>query len=172
MGESAGTVKAEATDYTELTAELVSAYVTNNSVPVSEMPALIASTHAALTGLGGSGAPAAPEVEKPTPAQIRKSIAHEALISFEDGKPYKTLKRHLRVWGLTPETYREKWGLPRDYPMVAASYSEQRSALARSSGLGSQGKKVATTTAEPAPTAAEKPKRASRPRKAKNAAEA
>ena len=172
MGENAVTTQAEAVDYTGLTAELVSAYVTNNSVPMSELPALIASTHAALTGLGRSGTPAAPEVEKPTPAQIRKSITHEALISFEDGKPYKTLKRHLAKLGLTPEAYREKWGLPRDYPTTAPSYSEQRSALARSSGLGGQRKKVATTTAEPAPTAAGKPKRASRPRKAKNAAEA
>lgn len=166
------TMKAGAIDHTEQTAELVSAYVTNNSVPMSELPALIASTHAALTGLGRSGAPATPEVEKPTPAQIRKSITHEALISFEDGKPYKTLKRHLAKLGLTPEAYREKWGLPRDYPTTAPSYSEQRSALARSSGLGSQRKKVATTTAEPAPPVAEMPKRAGRSRKAKDAAEA
>ncbi|MDE4916077.1 MucR family transcriptional regulator [Methylobacterium sp. 092160098-2] len=172
MGENAVTMKAEAVDHTGLTAELVSAYVTNNSVPVSELPALIASTHAALTGLCGSSTPAAPEVEKPTPAQIRKSITHEALISFEDGKPYKTLKRHLAKLGLTPEAYREKWGLPRDYPTTAPSYSEQRSALAKSLGLGQQRRQAGPKSPEPATNMSVRPKRARRPRKAKDAAEA
>ena len=153
-------IEAEAIDYTELTAGLVSAYVANNSVPAAELATLIATTHAALARLGGSATPATPAVAKATPAQIRKSITHGALISFEDGKPYKTLKRHLTVLGLDPEAYREKWGLPRDYPMVAASYSEVRSALAKSVGLGQQRRKTVPKVAEDAETVAEQPKRA------------
>lgn len=162
----------EAIGYIELTVGLVSAYVANNSVPAAELATLIATTHAALAGLGGSATPATPAVAKATPAQIRKSITHGALISFEDGKPYKTLKRHLRVLGLDPEAYREKWGLPRDYPMVAASYSEARSALAKSAGLGQQSRKAVLKVAEDAEAVAKQPKRAGRPRKAKMSAEA
>lgn len=130
------------TEIVALASDIVSAYVSNNSVPVADLPALIGSVHAALTGLatGASEVSAAPEVQKPTPAQIRKSITHDALVSFEDGKSYRTLRRHLTAFGLTPETYRAKWGLPVDYPMVAASYSEQRSALAKSIGLGRPGR--------------------------------
>ena len=91
----------EAIGYIELTVGLVSAYVANNSVPAAELATLIATTHAALAGLGGSATPATPAVAKATPAQIRKSITHGALISFEDGKPYKTLRRHLTIRGLT-----------------------------------------------------------------------
>lgn len=165
-------IEAEAIDHTELTVGLVSAYVANNSVPAAELATLIATTHAALAGLGGSATPATPAVAKATPAQIRKSITHGALISFEDGKPYKTLKRHLTVLGLDPEAYREKWGLPRDYPMVAASYSEARSALAKSAGLGQQRRKAVSKVAEDAEAVAKQPKRAGRPRKAKMSAEA
>jgi predicted transcriptional regulator len=172
VDENTGTTRGETIDYTELTAGLVSAYVANNSVPATELAALIATTHAALTGLGNAGAPAAAPAAKTTPAQIRKSITHEGLISFEDGKPYKTLKRHLTKQGLTPEGYREKWGLPRDYPMTAASYSEARSALARSAGLGQQRRGVAPKVAEAAETAAEKPKSARRSRKGEGSASA
>ena len=157
----------EIIDYTDLTADLVCAYVANNNVPVSELPTLIATTHAALTGLGSPGAPATPAVEKLTSSQIRKSMTHEALISFEDGKPYKTLRRHLTGLGLTPEAYREKWGLPRDYPLTAASYSEKRSALAKSLGLGLQRGKAAPKAAELTSTGSERSKRAGRSRKAK-----
>ncbi|MDP4022435.1 MucR family transcriptional regulator [Methylobacterium sp. NEAU 140] len=121
--------------------DIVSAYVSNNPVRPADLPELIASVHAAVAGLA-SGQPAgaaAEAVEKPTPAQIRKSITPDALISFIDGKGYKTLKRHLTSNGLSPETYRERFGLPRDYPMVAAAYTERRSALARSIGLGRPG---------------------------------
>ncbi len=118
------------------TAAIVSAYVARNSVPPGEMPALIASTHAALAGLGAPAAPSEPEVERPTPAQIRKSVTPDAITSFLDGKPYKTLKRHLGTHGLTPEQYRERFGLPVDYPMVCSTYAAQRSELAKSSGLG------------------------------------
>ncbi|KQS64020.1 MucR family transcriptional regulator [Methylobacterium sp. Leaf361] len=130
-------------DFTELTADIVSAYVSNNPVPPAELPALIAKVHgavAALTSTGGMGA-AAPivEIEKPTPAQIRKSVRDDGIVSFIDGKAYKTLKRHLSANGLDPKSYRDRYGLPADYPMVAPSYAEQRSALARAIGLGRPG---------------------------------
>jgi predicted transcriptional regulator len=159
-------------DLVELTADIVSAYVSNNRVSPAEMPALLSSVHAAVAGLGGPPASDEPSFEKATPAQIRKSIKPDALISFIDGKPYKTLKRHLTGNGLTIGTYRERYGLPRDYPSTAASYSEQRSALAKSLGLGQQRKKAAPKAAEPAATVSDKPKRAGRPRKAKESAEA
>ena len=126
----------------ELTADLVAAFVSNNNVPLSELAALISKVHAAIAGLGNEAAaePAGPE--KATAAQIRKSITPDALISFEDGKTYKTLKRHLTLRGLTPEGYRAKYGLPADYPMTSASYSAQRSALAHSLGLGQQRRKA------------------------------
>ena len=109
----------------DMTADLVSAFVSNNNVPVAELPALIASVHAALAGLGKE-APAEPAgPEKPTAAQIKKSVTPDALISFEDGKSYKALKRHLTLRGLTPEGYRAKYGLPADYPMTTANYSAQ-----------------------------------------------
>ncbi|MCJ2075440.1 MucR family transcriptional regulator [Methylobacterium sp. E-016] len=125
-----------------MTADLVAAFVSNNSIPVSELPALIAKVHATLAGLdnGASSEPAGPE--KATPAQIKKSVSPDALISFLDGKPYKTLKRHLTTNGLTFEEYRARYGLPSDYPSTAASYSAQRSELARSLGLGQQRRKA------------------------------
>lgn len=133
---------------------------------------MIANTQAALVGLGKGAAPEAPAADKLTPSQIRKSIAPDALISFVDGKPYKTLKRHLSGAGKTIEQYRERFGLPRDYPSTAASYSEQRSALAKSLGLGQLRKNAAPKVAESPEVVAEKPKRAGRPRKAKDATEA
>jgi predicted transcriptional regulator len=129
-------------EFIELAADIIAAYVSNNSVPVAELPALISNVHAALNGLtsGISQAAAAEEqVEKATPAQIRKSITPDALISFIDGKPYKTLKRHLTGHGLDPYSYRQRYGLPNDYPMVAASYAAQRSELAKAIGLGRSG---------------------------------
>ena len=136
-------------DLVALTADIVSAYVSNNRVPPAEMAALLSSVHAAIAGLGSP--PAAVELSpaKPTPAQIRKSITPDALISFIDGKLYKTLKRHLTGNGLTIEEYRERYGLPRDYPSVAASYSEQRSEMARSLGLGQRRRKVAESAEKP-----------------------
>ncbi|WP_082504640.1 MucR family transcriptional regulator [Methylobacterium sp. Leaf111] len=163
------------TDHIELTADIVSAYVSNNSIPVSELANLLASVHTALSGLaaGGTNKAAEDAVEKPTPAQIKKSITPDALISFEDGKPYKTLRRHLTLRGLSPEAYRAKHGLPADYPMTSASYSAQRSELARSLGLGKQRKgqtkaaAKATAVEETVSEAAAetKPQRAARPRK-------
>ena len=171
MDDMIETSEVEGIDLIELTTGIISAYVSNNHVQGSELATLIAATHAALLGIG-QGSTIAPVADKPTPAQIRKSITPDALISFEDGKPYKTLRRHLTIRGLTPEAYREKWGLPRDYPMVTASYSDQRSKLAIALGLGQQRKKAAPKAAEPAATISDKPKRAGRPRKAKEAADA
>ncbi|AWN44012.1 MucR family transcriptional regulator [Methylobacterium durans] len=151
-------IKTQGNDYLELTSDIISAYVANNSVRTSDLPSLIAQVHSALAGLGNAGTTTEPAVEKLTPAQIKKSISHDALISFEDGKPYKTLKRHLTIRGLTPEAYRAKYGLPRDYPMVAASYSEQRSSLAKSLGLGQQRRKPATKAADVAETVSDAPK--------------
>jgi predicted transcriptional regulator len=118
----------------QLTAELVASYVSNNSVHVNDLPNLISSVHAALSGLGQ---PKAPEPEKLNPpVSIRKSIGDDYVISMEDGRRYKSLKRHLSGRGLTPQQYRQKWGLPPDYPMVAPAYARQRSELAKALGLG------------------------------------
>jgi predicted transcriptional regulator len=120
----------------DLTTEIVSAYVEKNPVAASELPALIQSTYAALAGASNpTPAVVAPET-KATAAQIRKSITPDALVSFEDGKSYKSLKRHIKSRGMTIDEYKTKWGLPQDYPLVAASYSAKRSNLARSLGLG------------------------------------
>lgn len=126
----------------ELTAGIVAAYVEHNKVGVGDLPALIKATHEALGGVGQpADATAGVQQQKATPAQIRKSITPDALISFEDGKPYRTLKRHLTTMGLTVEEYKAKWGLPREYPTTAPSYSEQRSAMAKSLGLGKGGRR-------------------------------
>ena len=159
-------------NYVELTADIVSAYISKNSIRPDDLGALIASVHQALSGLGAPVAPDADEVPQPTAAQIKKSITPDALISFEDGKPYKTLRRHLKIRGLTPEAYRAKYGLSADYPMTAASYSAQRSELARALGLGNSRKgqtkakaAVIDEKVSEAPSEA-KPKKAGRPRKA------
>lgn len=120
-----------------LTAGIVASFVEKNRVSISELPQLIESVHRALARLGSPAEEAVDaKTVRATPAQVRRSITPEGLISFEDGKPYKVLKRHLNTVGLTPAEYREKWGLPPDYPMTAPAYAEKRSALAKSSGLG------------------------------------
>jgi predicted transcriptional regulator len=119
----------------------VSAYVANNSLRSADIPDLIDSVHRALQGL--SAPPQAEPQKREPPVSIRKSITPDFLISLEDGRCYKSLKRHLKGRGLTPEQYREKWGLPRDYPMVAPNYAKQRSELARASGLGQSRRKGA-----------------------------
>ncbi|QEL27207.1 MucR family transcriptional regulator (plasmid) [Bosea sp. F3-2] len=126
----------------DLVAHIVSAYVSNNSVPAADLPALIATTHSAITGLGKEP-PAPTPAEKPAPAvSIKKSITADFLICLEDGKKFKSLKRHLRTaYDMTPDEYRAKWGLPPDYPMVAPAYAEARSNLAKSMGLGQQRRK-------------------------------
>jgi predicted transcriptional regulator len=124
--------------FIELTAEIVSAYVSNNSVSASEIPALINQIHAALTRVSGAPSEALAEPAKPA-VPVKRSITADHLVCLEDGKKFKSLKRHLRTqYNLTPEQYREKWGLPPDYPMVAPNYAAARSQLAKQMGLGQQ----------------------------------
>jgi len=125
-------------NYIQLTAEIVSAYVSNNTVPSSDIPALINQVHAALTRVSGS--PGETPVEPMKPAiSVKKSITPEYIVCLEDGKKFKSLKRHLRTqYNMTPEQYREKWNLPADYPMVAPNYAAARSQLAKQMGLGQQ----------------------------------
>ncbi|MER2264506.1 MucR family transcriptional regulator [Methylobacterium oxalidis] len=147
-------------NHTEMTAAIVCAYVSNNTMPQGELPALIASVHTALSSLGKPAGAAEEKFEKPTPAQIRKSITPDALISFIDGKPYKALKRHLTTQGLDPHSYRQRYGLPNDYPMVAASYAAQRSELAKATGLG-QARRSRGAASGAAPKAARSSRKAS-----------
>lgn len=124
----------------ELTAEIVAAYVSNNSVAANDLPNVISQVHAAL---GGTTKNIEEVAEKPKPAvTVRRSIQNDHLICLEDGQKFKSLKRHLMTHhGLTPEQYREKWDLPADYPMVAPAYAEARSRLAKESGLGQKRKR-------------------------------
>ena len=126
------------TELLDLTTSVVAAYVSNNNVQPSDLVDLIASTYSALEKLGAEPAPAAALAGPLVPAvPIRKSVTPDAIICLEDGKKFKSLKRHLSTsFGMTPEQYRVKWGLPVDYPMVAPAYAEARSALAKSMGLG------------------------------------
>jgi predicted transcriptional regulator len=130
-------------NFAELAGALVAAYVSNNSVPAAELPTLIHTVHGAICGLVASGNPgataSAPEIEKPSAAQIRKSVREDGITSFIDGRTYKTLKRHLTAHRLDPQSYRERFGLPSDYPMTAPGYAAQRSALAKAIGLGVPG---------------------------------
>jgi predicted transcriptional regulator len=127
-------------DLIELTADVVSAYVSNNSVAAGELAGLINSVYLALSGVGA--APAAPPAEPLKPAvNPKKSITPDYIICLEDGKKFKSLKRHLSsMYSMSPEQYREKWGLPSDYPMVAPNYAEARSRLAKEMGLGQKRK--------------------------------
>ena len=126
-----------------LSADVVAAYVSNNSVPQADLPSLIATVHTALRD-AANGKQQAEKVVLEPPVSIKKSITANHLISMEDGRPYKSLKRHLTARGLTPAQYREKWSLPLDYPMVAPNYSKARSELAKAIGLGQtrKGKKA------------------------------
>ncbi len=133
-------------NYMALAADIVAAFVSNNSVQTADLPALIANVHHALQTVSNPAQPKAEE--KPTPAvPVKKSITPDALISLLDGKKYKTLKRHLTRHGLTPAQYRERFGLPADYPMVASAYTARRSELAKNLGLGQQRQKVAAKSA-------------------------
>ena len=148
--------------FIEQASDIVSAYVSNNFVPISELPGLLAGVHAALTKLSAPATTVTEAADRPTPAQIRKSVTPDALISFIDGKPYKTLKRHLTSNGMTFDEYRERYGLPRDYPSISVDYSETRSALAKSLGLGQLRRKATAKTANTAETIAEIPKKRGR----------
>ncbi len=131
----------DSASFIELAADIVSAYVSNNTVPASDLPSLIRDVHGALSRLD---APAAEPLAEPARPAIspKKSINAEYLICLEDGLKFKSLKRHLRTkYNLSPEQYREKWGLPSDYPMVAPSYARARSQLAKQMGLGQKRKR-------------------------------
>jgi predicted transcriptional regulator len=146
----------------ELTAEIVSAYVANNAVRAQDLPTLIASVHTSVQALGSPPAPI--EADKPVPAvPVKRSITPDHLISLEDGRRYKSLKRHLTGRGMTPAQYRAKWGLPHDYPMVAPAYARQRSELAIALGLGQQRRKATPETPAAEPSA---PVKRGRPKKA------
>ena len=136
----------------ELTADVVSAYVSNNSVGASEIPTIIAGVYAALKALSAGQPQEVAEELKPA-VSVRKSITPDYIISLEDGRKFKSMKRHIGLLGMTPDEYRVKWGLPKDYPMVAPNYSAKRSQLARDNGLGRKAAEVAA-----------KGRRASRPK--------
>ena len=144
---------------TELTVELLSAFVANNNVRSEDLPGLINTTHAALAGLNSTPQPDTPAADSPSvtftgAVTARKSLgSREHIISMIDGKPYKTLKRHLSGHGLTPGQYRSRYGLPSSYPMVAPAYSEQRRATAKRLGLGRK-PKAASADAVPTPAPA------------------
>lgn len=123
-------------DLIEYSTEIVAAYVSHNAISPTDLPKLIADVYATLKGLDGEEVVAAVEEKKPA-VPVRKSVTSDYIVCLEDGKKFKSLKRHLRThYNLSPEEYREKWGLPADYPMVAPSYSATRSKLAKDNGLG------------------------------------
>lgn len=141
-----------------LTADIVAAHVSNNSVAIADLPTLIERVHTSLSGLGAE-APAPAEELKPA-VSVRSSIKPDYIVCLEDGKKLKMLRRHLMThYGLTPDDYRAKWGLPKDYPMVAPDYAERRRVLAKAIGLGTKGrgggrKPAAKPAAKPAGRAA------------------
>ncbi len=128
----------ETNNLIDLTAEIVSAYVSNNTVPSGDLPNLIGDVYRALQSTSGAAAEPEPEPLKPA-VPVKKSVTPDHIICLEDGKKFKSLKRHLRThYDMSPEEYREKWSLPADYPMVAPNYAAARSALAKKMGLGQQ----------------------------------
>ncbi len=144
----------------ELAADIISAYVRKNAVRPADLPDLIADVHAALVRVSAGTDPVVVEAQKPA-VPIKKSVLPDFIICLEDGKKFKSLKRHLRTaYDMTPEQYREKWGLASDYPMVAPNYAAQRSALARSSGLGQQRKGISAAVDEKPSKPARKPAKA------------
>jgi len=157
------TSNAEPSKSIELAAEIVAAFVANNSLPISELPALIHSVHASLEKLAGGPETSAPLVEKTEPAvSIRKSITPYLFVCLDDGKKFKSLRRHLATLGMTPDECRAKWSLPSDYPMVAPNYAAVRSEMAKRIGLGQMRKNAAA--AKKASAAA--PSKRGRPAKA------
>jgi predicted transcriptional regulator len=128
-------------NYIELAADIVSAYVSNNSVPTGDLPGLISEVHTALMKVGVGAIELPTEAPKPA-VPVKKSVTPDYIVCLEDGKKFKSLKRHLRTqYNMTPEQYREKWALPIDYPMVAPNYAKARSELAKEMGLGQQRRK-------------------------------
>ena len=140
-------------DTIDLAAGIAAAYVSHNHIAAADVPLLLTTLHGALCGLQdgptiADAAAPAPATELPSASQIRKSIRPDGLVSFLDGRSYKTLKRHLTSHGLDPRAYRDRYGLPSDYPMVAPAYAEQRSALAKALGLGVPGGQAKRQAAE------------------------
>jgi len=134
----------DSADPLDLTSDIVSAFVANNSLPIVELPALIHSVHAALARLASGPVNTAPLVEKQEPAvSVRKSLTPDFLVCLDDGKKFKSLRRHLGTLGMTPDQYRAKWSLPSDYPMVAPNYAAARSEMAKRIGLGQMRKNAA-----------------------------
>jgi len=132
----------EKSEVIEMTADIVSAYVGNNAVTAADLPGLIQSVHRALTGIS-SGVETAEVAPKEPAVPIRRSITPDFLVCLEDGRKFKSLKRHLRTkYNMSPEEYRAKWGLPKDYPMVAPNYAKARSDLAKQMGLGQGGRQA------------------------------
>ena len=157
------TSDAESFNPIELTADIVAAFVANNSLPIADLPSLIQSVHAALEKLASGSVISAPLEEKKEPAvSIRKSITPDYLFCLDDGKKFKSLRRHLSTLGMTPDQYRAKWSLPSDYPMVAPNYAAARSELAKRSGFGQ--KRTSAAPRQKASTAA--PTKRGRPAKA------
>jgi len=139
------------TDLLEMTADIVAAYVSNNPLPVSELARVIADTYAAVSKLQGASSPQPEEKFEPA-VPIKKSVTPDFIICLEDGKKFKSLKRHIGThYNLSPDAYRAKWGLPADYPMVAANYSAARSQMARAIGLGRKAAATPEPKASPAP---------------------
>jgi predicted transcriptional regulator len=131
----------QSSDLLQLTVQVVSSYVGNNTLVADDVPKLIAATHQALARLGTSSEPQEREEQKPA-ITVKRSVTPDYIVCLEDGKKFKSLKRHLRThYDLSPEQYREKWGLPHDYPMVAPNYAAARSDLARKMGLGTRREK-------------------------------
>ena len=129
-------------DTLELTVEIASAYISNNSLPSSDLPKLVIDVHAALTRLVRNEKEVVIEPLKPA-VSTRRSVTNEFIVCLEDGKKFKSLKRHLRThYNLSPEQYRERWGLAADYPMVAPAYAKARSQLAKEMGLGQQRRRL------------------------------
>src|ERR1700683_4371209 len=136
MGDMSESLIGRPDDLLKFASDIVAAYVSNNPIPVSEIPGMIKSIHATLGGLAGAGSADAPTTQKPA-IPVKRSVTPEYIICLEDGKRLKMLKRYLRSrYGLSPEEYRSKWGLPADYPIVAANYAAQRSEFAKKIGLG------------------------------------
>ena len=123
----------------ELTADVVSAYLSHNAVRADNIPTLIRAVHSALSTVGNGHGHAAPQVKPKPPMPWKKAIKPDGIVSFEDGKSYKSMKRHLTTRGMTPEQYRERWSLPQDFPMVASNYAAARSELAKKMALGQKG---------------------------------
>jgi predicted transcriptional regulator len=149
----------DASDLAGMTAAIVSAYVMKNRLEPQQVASLVLTVHQALAGVGGEDAAEAAADESKSKAEIKRSITGDHLISFIDGKPYRTLKRHVGIHGMTMDEYRERFGLPAGYPSTAAGYSAARSAMAKLIGLGQKGRKpkAAAPKAKPAPKA-RKPK--------------